>query len=732
MLFGVFAEKKSTGRLPKISDGTNRGAVPLFLLMAAVIISPLFFGAIHTYAYTFAFLCIVSAGLLILRQNVVNVGGLLHFRWPATGMNPLLIFFILYLILQMTPLPSTLLAWLSPDSKVSGDMSHPAVAALEDATFKDSWYALAPYLYPVRMSLVRWIVYGLLFLGLTQTLNSRRRIETAIILIVILCCFETLYGIIQTYSSSGKVLWFKYRHGPKSVGGTYLNYNHFAGLIEMGIILAIAYAGALSGNSAAVRPTPYSGKTLRKRILHHLPKSKKLNKRFVIIFAAVIMGIGLILSASRGGIISATGALLVMGFLFSIKQDYRRKRLIIFLFSLLTAAYALYIGIDYTVGRFYAFDMDFQTRMEYANQALRVFGDYSLAGTGIGNYRHITPRYGVAIDYAHNDWAQFMAEAGTAGGILLLSGLGWYVFTLLKKWVSRSDPFSVCLGIAPVVAMTSIGIHSLSDFNLHRPANFMMLVAVAAIGHSALHLERHHRHEIMSSRFHSLRLRHGGLVVLSLFLAAMFWSGGWTIRHFIAEVYCNTVPNPTMNLEQHPPATDIRSAISWDPGNAEYRLMLGRELIAVRQRGTASSKSDPAWWRNQGDLVISAFEDAVRLNPFRAEQHMRLGWEYSYRFDSPDYMDVWLPAADISMDRAAHFTGTGEEFPHMQVDLGNYWTMRSKTFAPSDMRYDVAWTKARWHYKNAMKLDKSKQLMDEITGYVKNFYPDEEHLNELL
>jgi len=702
------------------------------MMMAAVLISPIFFGSPYTYAYSFAFLCILFGGLLMLRENVVREVGHLYFRWPATGMDPLFISFLFLLITQMIPLPVSFLTWLSPDSKVAGDMSQPAVVALDPEALKSHWHTLAPYIYPVRMSLVRWIVYGLLFFGLTQTLNSRRRIEMAVISILILCCFEALYGIIQTYSGSGKVLWFKYTHDGKSVSGTYLNRNHFAGLMEMGIILAVSYAGALSEKSAGAHSMQGREKTLRKRILQYLSKSKKLNKRFMVLFSGIVMGIGLILSASRGGIISAAGALLIMGFLFSIKQDYRRKRLIIFLFSLLTAAYVLYIGIDYTIGRFYAFDMDFKTRMGYASQALTVFSDYRLAGVGVGNYKYVTPRYGNPIDFAHDDWVQFMAETGTVGLTLLLLGIAWYVFTVLKKWFSCSNPFSVCLGIAPIAAMTSIGIHSFSDFNLHMPANFMMLSAITAIGYSALHFEKRHQHEKMSYHFRSWPLRGSGVMILALFSITILWAGVWIIRHFIADAYCNTVPNMTMQLDQHPPQNETLTAISWDPDNAEYRFKLGMELMETRSREMQSSKKDMVWWHEQRAPIIAAFEDAIRLNPLRDYYHMRLGWEYSYQFNLPDYMEVWLPAADISMDRAAHFTGIGPGYRDMHLDLGNYWTMRSKTLDPSDMQHGIAWIKAVWHYKKAMELEKGKQVTDKITTYVKDFYPEEDRLKEIL
>jgi hypothetical protein len=57
--------------------------------------------------------------------------------------------------------------------------------------------------------------------------------------------------------------------------------------------------------------------------------------------------------------------------------------------------------------------------------------------------------------------------------------------------------------------------------------------------------------------------------------------------------------------------------------------------------------------------------------------------------------------------------------------------MRSKTFAPDSPEQEVAWTKAVWHYRKARELIGGKPLDDEITAYVKYFYPDPEHLNQL-
>jgi len=93
----------------------------------------------------------------------------------------------------------------------------------------------------------------------------------------------------------------------------------------------------------------------------------------------------------------------------------------------------------------------------------------------------------------------------------------------------------------------------------------------------------------------------------------------------------------------------------------------------------------------------------VALNPFDAQYHLRLGWEYSHQWKEEDYHTKWLPSADISMDRAAYFAGVKN--PHLHQELGNYWTMRSRSVMPNDPVHHEAWAKACWHYKKAIKIE---------------------------
>lgn len=708
----------------------ERATFAFYLIV--LILSPLLFGAVHTYAYTIMSLGVLIGTFLLVLKSIRKdtKSGAYQFKIPDTSLNFAFIILLIFLIFQRIPLPDSLVGFLSPEAMVVGQKSLPAARAVDSVNQIRYWFALSPYYYPVRMSIIRWVVYGLFFFGLTQMLNSQKRIELTVSLILITGCFEALYGLIETYSGSGHIWWFKRFVNPIAVTGTYFDKNHFAGLMEMCLLLAAAYVGALSVRKKKRKIISDHKSSLRVRLSRYLSSEQRFNKRVLILFSGAVMGIGLVFSASRGGMISAAGAMLCMSLFFIFRKNHRRKGFVLLLLFLITSVYALHIGVEYPLGRFKYFDRDFKSRARYARKTIDMFKDYKLTGIGVGSFQYAYPKYQATEDkkkflrHAHNDWAQFLAEAGITGFSILLAGMFYYVYRTIRLWRKRTDPFAICLGVAPLAVITAMAIHSYSEFNLHIPANCLILTAIMAIGYSALHLERHHGFDKTLNRYHIIPLKYRGMLTLILVLGLIIWTAFWTIRHFIAEAYCNTVLNSTLNRDQNPPLQEIKKSIEWDRWNAKYWYKLSRELGNIRN----SEVLNPDWndedRRKRQMEIIRALENAVQSNPFKAEYHMRLGWEYTYLWKDPDYHEKWLPAADISMDRAAYFSGVKN--PSLHVELGNYWIMRSKTMYPSNPEQQTAWAKACWHYKKAQEIDGDRKMLKIITKYIWILYPDKE------
>lgn len=720
--------------------------------------SVLLFGAFYTYVYTVVIIGVLAATLLLIRKSIRKdiKTGFYQFDILSHPLNLLFLLFLGYLIFQLVPLPDDLLKAVSLKAWVVGEKSLPAVPSLGPNKSQTPWFSAAPYLFPVRTALILWITYWLFTIGLSRVLNSRKRIELFVLIVLGLACFEVIYGL-QSYSKYYYIWWYKKTAHAEYATGTFQNYNHFAGLMEMCLMLAAGYAAALADTKrTGGRPVGWE-LNWRARLSRFIQsKERRISKRSLIVFAGVVIGLGLLFSASRGGIISGAVGLLCMGGIFLFKREHRRKGLVVLVLFLITSIYGMRLGVERPLERFSSFDMGIEDRIKIASKGMDLFRDYKVTGVGVGNFRFAYPQYQAPehsrymITHAHSDWVQLLIEAGIVGLVMLCAGGIYYLYLTIRLWKERHDPFCVCLGAVPIGALAAIGTHSLSDFNLHIPSNFLMLAAVTAVGHSALHLERRHAREKMRYQYLSLPLRYKGGAVLAVLLGLILLAGVYSVRHFMAEAYCATEFDDTLLRDRNPSLRKIQKAAEWDGWNAEYhykKAMRQMVINAAVHKTIGAGPSEPKEtaedipeleeWLKKGEQnqrqIIEALESAVRLNPFEAEYHLRLGWQYTSLWRDPEYHRKWLPAADVSMERAAHFAGAVN--PYLHVELGNYWVMRSKTLTPASTSWSQALARASWHYRNALSLvskPEQKQTIEQIRKAVWAHYPDEEMVREIL
>ncbi len=357
---------------------------------------------------------------------------------------------------------------------------------------------------------------------------------------------------------------------------------------------------------------------------------------------------------------------------------------------------------------------------------------------GVGNFRYAYPKVQAPedtkafIDHAHNDYAQFLAEAGIIGFSILCLGLLYYLFKLGRLWGKRHDPFAVTLGAAPLAVMTAIGIHSYSDFNLHYMTNVLMLLAVMAIGYSAVHLERHHAYEKSLLRFRVFPLHIKGLLLLAPLLLVILWAGTRASAHFMAESHSEAAMAKNSKIRVEQSLDQVRQSIEWEPSAAGYWWKLASHL-----RESRTSKFRTADWRDQEREalqaeILEALENAVNLNPLHEEYHLRLAWEYTYLWNKAE-RERWMRASDLSMERAAYFAGTNN--PYLHVMMGDYWLMRSKTLYPGNPLWEVALAKARWHYLRNLSVETGSdraRMKDQIVKNIWVHYPDQEFVNRIL
>ncbi len=324
---------------------------------------------------------------------------------------------------------------------------------------------------------------------------TEKRLQTLIKFLVAFGFTLSLLGLIQYFTKESIFFWSnpEWAKG-KHLNGPFVNYNHFAGYLELIIPLPIALT--LTG---AVKQT-----------------------RMLYSFAAVVMAIAVIFTASRGGIISLSVGILftaVAGFnyarvnrswteelsdskapqsFFSWRLFRNLAAVVIMLGAIIGGV--IWLGSDPVVERLSdnnvvssdenapTFD---QSRGWIWRNSLTVFRANPVFGTGIGTFETAFPKYSEGYQAApdgaswvfpqsHNDYLQVLADTGLVGGVLAL----WFIVTVgfaIKRGIGMKDPFRAGLAIGCGGAILSLLTHSVFDFNLQLPSTSLLFLILTGI-----------------------------------------------------------------------------------------------------------------------------------------------------------------------------------------------------------------------------------------------------------
>jgi O-antigen ligase len=129
--------------------------------------------------------------------------------------------------------------------------------------------------YVARLEFIRILVYAALFFLIVNNLRTQSSVQFFVIFLILLATLAASYGIYQYASGSQKVLgYFKPSQYGRRATGVFINPNHLAGFLEM--IIPFSFAWAISSR------------------FHHAA-------RLVLGYVGLVMGVGLLLTVSRGG-----------------------------------------------------------------------------------------------------------------------------------------------------------------------------------------------------------------------------------------------------------------------------------------------------------------------------------------------------------------------------------------------------------------------------------------------
>ncbi|MBF0136495.1 MAG: O-antigen ligase family protein [Magnetococcus sp. DMHC-1] len=329
-------------------------------------------------------------------------------------------------------------------------------------------------------TLVEWLKYLTYFLAAFLVLVvARTRERLRILAWTILFCgiFQAVFGLFVYFTGFDISWWVPESKG--SVHGTYVNRNHFAGLLEMAIPLGF---GLLLGWMRSSE----SQRSFRESLIWALQKISSRNG--VVSSLLVLMFLALFLSTSRGGNMALLVSLLLVVILaqFRRRKSNREKRLIIPILILsLIAGGGMGIGI--LTERFKGSFMEQSGRLEVHAGTVEMIGHYPIFGAGSGTFKYIFPIYRTEKiqkfnDHAHNDYLEILAAQGLLGFGLLGAAFISCWWTMVRRYLRRRDPFARGILFASLAGTLSLSLHGLVDFNFQIPANAYFFWILLAMG----------------------------------------------------------------------------------------------------------------------------------------------------------------------------------------------------------------------------------------------------------
>ena len=447
------------------------------IFLALILVGTTFaLGGVQPIAYSLAEIFVFLLIILFLwrqkRQGQVNISLPV---WP--------LLFVLWVALQLLPLPRSFLAAVSQAHHLMSGWLAPIQHASLWGTF-----SIDPA--STLLAFFKILAYvGAFFLAI-QLFDSARRKNAIVTALIALGVFEAGYGIVQFLLGWNKIFGYTNPYDSWVATGTYINRNHFAGLMDLTVPLAFA---------AAFHTYQLWSDPRRRAASTRSGSESPLEFRIIFfLFLAVIMVIGSVFSYSRGGVLSVGLTLIALSILTVIKVRRRSWSLLIAGLATLALGFSLWVGIGGLVHRFVKMGqagfVSTQRRSMIWSDTAQLFRSNPILGTGLGTYEDALRPYqthlvDMTIDHAHNDYLEFGAETGLIGLALLFIPIFYLLVRMVISFLKDHRRYRSAILLGCIGSTLGLLIHSLMDFNLQVPANAMIFAAILGIGYKAACVE---------------------------------------------------------------------------------------------------------------------------------------------------------------------------------------------------------------------------------------------------
>lgn len=542
-------------------------------------------------------------------------------------------------------------------------------AVLAFAVYAAFRYFTADIEYVARQEVIRIAIYVFLFFVIVNNLHRQETVQWVAFSLIAVSTLIAGYALFQFFTQSDRV-WHVLKPYPKRGSGTYICPNHLGGLLELVLPLAMAYA--LTGRVKAVT-------------------------RILLGYAALVMLAGILVTLSRGTWIAVALALVGFFGILLTRRAYRVPAMVVLVLFVAAGAYvfpksyALQARASRIVSNGKISD---DARFSLWKPALEMWRTAPWLGVGPAHFDY---RFGqfrpedlqLRPDRAHNDFLNALTDWGMVGTALLASIWGLLTIGLIRTWPhvnkaprdiggsSHSNKFAFFLGAS--VGLLAILLHSWVDFNLHIPANALIVVSLMALVSSHLRFSSSDCWETARGPAKlalSLALL-GGILLLGHQAWRRTAEYRWLAKAALA---------PAFSLEQ---AQLLQRALAVEPANFETDMALGE---ALRKQSSAG----PDNYRELAEQAMQAFARCMALNPYHAPSTWRYGWCLDW-LDRGDESAPFFSKAE-ALDGNSYFVVANIGIHHVQhrrYATAKKWFERSQRLYNDPVENPIAFSYLR-------------------------------------
>jgi tetratricopeptide (TPR) repeat protein len=432
---------------------TNTGKVlietQVYLLL---FFTPLAIGTVHLWSQAVMLALAISAfgGLLFFnRQSRAEI------RLYPMGVALLAVSGLT--LLQCVPLPAFMIEFLNPEAASLYQYVLPGAGLWGTGEFR----SLSLDSSASSIELIKYLAYALTFITVVNYFNNRYRIRRLLKILAWSGFIVALVGLFSKLFMAQEI----YGIYPVPPGtfffSTFVNPNHLAGYLCLCSPIALGLAMT----------------------------SRERQDKALFGFMGVIIGVGVFMTLSRGGIIAYMATLGLLVLFAGTAKSRKIKKVVLVQFSVVgVLALSSFLAYDTVVSEMKTVG-DAQAIKDYTKirswqGILPMIADHPVVGIGRGAFKTAYPRYksvesNRTFTHAENELLQVMAEWGPFFGLLFV-GVLILLFIVGMSKAKYSYTLAGCLA-----GVFGLALHNLVDFSLETGGvaiPFVIVLAVLSFG----------------------------------------------------------------------------------------------------------------------------------------------------------------------------------------------------------------------------------------------------------